>query len=431
MELTIQDLSHDGRGVARNTEGKTVFVEGALVGEKVLARIQRRQRQFDEATIEEILQASPQRVAPKCVHFGLCGGCSLQHLAPSAQIEAKQRTLLENLDRIGRAEPRRILAPVVASPWGYRRRGRLSVKYVEKKGKVLVGFRETNGRYVADLQSCEVAHPAVGQRLAELSALIGTLTIKHAVPQIEFAVAQGDLAVLVFRHLEPLAPEDEATLREFAGRNDIVVYLQPKGLDSVHLLHPESTRLFYALDEPPLEVEFRPLDFIQINAEVNEKMVAQALALLAPRPQDRILDLFCGLGNFTLPLARHAASVVGVDGDAGLIERARENAARNALPNASFHAADLAQDHAKAAWAEADYDAMVLDPPRVGAEAVLKYLPKKSVKRIVYVSCHPGSLARDTHTLVHEHGFTLEAAGAMDMFPHTAHVESMALFTRC
>ena len=428
IEATITDLSHDGRGVA-HINGKAVFVNGALAGERARIRYSGKHRHYDEAVVEEILQASPDRVAPRCAHFGVCGGCALQHLDPAAQIAAKQRVLLENFERIGKVSPQTVLPPLTDSPWGYRRKARLSVKYVEKKGRVLVGFRESNGRYVADIRGCDVLHPAVGTRIADIAALIETLEAKRDVPQIEVA-AGDDVVALVFRHLHPLSEHDRNALVEFARTTGLAVLLQPGGIDSVAPLWPETTTLSFRLPAYAVEFDFRPLDFIQVNGGMNRRMVDHALGLLAPQPHERVLDLFCGLGNFTLPLARRARQVVGVEGEAGLVQRAAQNAQRNGIDNASFHAADLAADQRAASWAKADYELLFLDPPRSGAEAILEYLPRRDVRRVVYVSCHPGSLARDAGTLVNRHGFTMKSAGVMDMFPHTAHVESIALFVR-
>jgi len=428
IELDIVDLSHDGRGVAR-VDGKAVFVAGALTGERVRARVVKRSRQFDEAEAVEVLTAAADRVAPLCAHFGTCGGCALQHLAPAAQIAAKQRTLLENLERIGHVAPARVLEPLSGEPWRYRRRARLSVKHVEKKGRTLVGFRERDGRFVAEIERCVVLHPAVGERIGELAALVETLDAKREIPQIEVSIGD-ELAGLVFRHLTPLSEGDRAKLVAFAQASGLAIWLQPGGNDSVVPLYPADPRLSFALPHHGVEMAFEPLDFIQVNGAMNERMIDHALALLAPQPNERVLDLFCGLGNFTLPLARRCAHVTGVEGDAGLIARARANAARQGFANVDFDVADLAGDQRSAPWAKARWDALLLDPPRAGADKVLEYLPRKDCGRVVYVSCHPGSLARDAGILVREHGFKLEAAGVMDMFPHTAHVESIALFVR-
>ena len=428
VETEITDLSHDGRGVA-HIAGKTVFVAGALPGERVVLRYSGKHRHYDEAQVETLLTRASDRVEPRCAHFGVCGGCALQHLAAPAQIAAKARVLRENFERIGKVAPQAWLPPLTDEPWGYRRKGRLSVKFVEKKGRVLVGFRETNGRYVADIRRCEVLHPAVGTRIEAIAALLESMDAKRDIPQIEIA-AGDDLVALIFRHLQPLSEGDRAALTRFAQEHALGVYLQPGGIDSVAPLWPTDARLSFRIPEADVELEFRPLDFVQVNAGMNRRMIARALELLAPTENDRVMDLFCGLGNFTLPLARRAGHVTGVEGEAGLVQRARDNAARNGIANATFHAADLAADQRDAPWARADYDLLLLDPPRSGAAELLEYLPRKGVHRVVYVSCHPGSLARDAALLVDKHGFTLRSAGAMDMFPHTAHVESIALFER-
>jgi len=428
QEVDITDLTHDGRGVA-HVDGKAVFVAGALPGERAVVRIASRHRSFDEARVETLLTRSPDRVEPRCPHFGTCGGCALQHLAPAAQIAAKQRVLAENFERIGKVEPARWLDPLTDAEWGYRRKGRLSVKWVAKKGKVLVGFREDNPRFVADLSECHTLLPEVGFRMAAIGALVTSLEAKQSIAQIEIA-AGDDTVALVFRNLQPLSESDAANLVAFGQQHDLAILLQPGGPDSVRALWPEAVRLAFRIEDANVDIAFRPLDFVQVNAGLNRRMIARALDLLDPQPDERVLDLFCGLGNFTLPVARRAGSVVGVEGEAGLVARARENAAANGVANVEFAAADLAADQRDAPWAMRDYDKLLLDPPRSGAAAVLEYLPRKSAKRLVYVSCHPGSLARDAGTLVQRHGFKLEAAGVMDMFPHTAHVESIALFER-
>lgn len=428
QEVEITDLSHDGRGVAR-IDGKTVFINGALPGERARVRISGRHRHYDEARVEEWLVRSPDRIEPRCPHFGTCGGCALQHLPPREQIAAKQRVLAENFERIGKVEPKTWLDPLTDTEWGYRRKGRLSVKWVPKKGKVLVGFREENPRFVADLSVCYTLLPEVGERIAAIGELVTSLEARDKIAQIEIA-AGDDMVVLVFRNLVPLGEADTAKLVAYGKANALAILLQPGGPDSVHALWPERVELSYRIPEANVEIAFRPLDFTQVNAGMNRRMIVRALDLLDPKADDRVLDLFCGLGNFTLPVARRVGHVVGVEGEAGLVARARENATANAIANAEFFAGDLAADQRTAPWATRDYDTLLLDPPRSGAAAVLEYLPKKSTRRVVYVSCHPGSLARDAGTLVQQHKFRLVAAGVMDMFPHTAHVESIALFER-
>jgi len=428
IELDIHDLLHDGRGVGRR-DGKAVFVSGALVGERVRANIVDRHKQYDEAVTLDVLVASPDRVTPRCAHFGVCGGCVLQHLDPAAQIAAKQKTLLDNLERIGGVLPKTVLPALTGDPWGYRRRGRLSARHVEKKGRVLVGFRELNGKFVADVQHCHVLDPRIGTRIESIGALISSLDARASLPQIEIAIADPTIA-LVLRHLEPLSSADRERLIAFAQREQFAILLQPGNNDTVHALWPEHVELSFALPGHALRLDFLPLDFIQVNGAMNERMIDHALALLDVQPDEDVLDLFCGLGNFTLPIARRARLVVGVEGEHGLVERARQNALSNGIGNAEFHVADLSVDQRNAAWATRRYDKLLLDPARAGADALIAWLPSKTLKRIVYVSCHPGSLARDAGLLVREHRFKLAAAGVMDMFPHTAHVESIAVFER-
>lgn len=427
-EVDITDLTHDGRGVAR-IDGKTVFVTGALPGERARIRYVKRSRSFDEASIEELLTRSPLRIEPRCVHFDLCSGCTLQHLAPADQIAAKQHVLAENFERIGKVSPQRWLDPLSDEAWGYRRKGRLSVKWVPKKEKALVGFREMNPRFVADLSVCHTLLPQVGEHLAALGELVGSLEAKAQIAQIEIA-AGDDTVALTFRNLQPLSEADRAALIAFGQAHSIAILLQPGGPNSVTPLWPDEVPLSFRIPQFDIDIAFHPLDFIQVNAGMNQRMIARAMDLLDPQPQDAILDLFCGLGNFTLPMARRAGSVVGVEGEAALVARSLANAERNGIGNAEFFAADLFEDHRAAPWATRHYDKLLLDPPRSGAAAVLEYLPRKGTDRVVYVSCHPGSLARDAGILVEKHGFRLEAAGVMDMFPHTAHVESIALFER-
>lgn len=428
FEAEIVDHSHDGRGVARR-DGKTVFVAGALPGERVLAERTSKNRHFDEARALEVLQASPDRVSPRCPHFGTCSGCVLQHLAEDKQILLKQRVLLENLERIGHVAPQTVLPALTGDSWGYRRKGRFSVRRVDKKGKTLVGFRETDPRFVADLRLCHTVVPQIGERIEALALLVESLDARNDIPQIEF-IAGDETVALVFRHLNPLNDADRAKLAVFAQQHGFAFYLQSGGIDTVVPLGPDAPQLSFALPQWNVELAFLPLDFIQVNATLNQKMIARTFELLDPQPQDRILDLFCGLGNFTLPMARLAGEVVGVEGEAGLVRRARANAERNGLANAHFHAADLTQDQRGTPWMRQGFDKLLLDPPRSGADGVLKQLPLKNIDRIVYVSCHPASLARDAGFLVKERGYKLKAAGVMDMFPHTGHVESIALFEK-
>lgn len=406
-----------------------MFVSGALPGESVTVEQTGRSRQFDEGRVVEVLTASPDRVAPRCPHFGVCSGCVLQHLDAGKQIGLKQQELLDNLQRIGHVAPLAVLPPLVDTSWGYRRKGRFSVRHVLKKGKTLVGFRELDPRFVADLRECHTVIPEIGMQVGALAAMIDQLDARNDIPQVEF-IAGDETIALVFRHLKDLSAQDLETLRKFGEAHSFAIFLQPGGAGSVHPLWPAAPRLSYGLAQWDVELEFKPLDFIQVNRGLNEKMIAHALELLAPEAGERILDLFCGLGNFTLPMARIAREVVGVEGDEGLVQRARDNAARNGLGNVQFHAADLAQPLQGQAWLKQGFDRLLLDPARTGADGVLKQLPLDGLKRIVYVSCHPGSLARDAGWLVNEAGWTLKTAGVMDMFPHTAHVESIAVFEK-
>lgn len=423
----IESLSHDGRGVA-HINGKALFIEGALPGEQVLFTYIKQRKRYDEAKVEKIIKPSPDRVEPRCAHFNICGGCSLQHLSPAAQIAAKQQVLLDSLKHIGGVEPKAVLAPLTGPSWGYRRRARLGVKFVIKKDKLLIGFREKRSSLLADIEHCEVLHPPVGGLLPALRELIAGLEAYNCIPQIE--VAAGDEATaLVFRNLAELSNTDLVKLQAFGKQQNMQIHLQPAGPESVTLIWPETAFLSYRLPEFNLELFFSPADFVQINADVNRAMISRVIELLQPGAHERVLDLFCGLGNFTLPLARHAAHVIGVEGEAKLIQRAQDNAQRNGIHNAEFYAADLSQDLSGQPWAKQRFDKILLDPPRTGALEIIKQLPAFNATRIVYVSCNPATLARDTRALT-ENGYTLMSAGVMDMFPHTTHVEAIALFEK-
>lgn len=426
VAVEITDLAHDGRGVGRVGD-KVTFVHGALPGETVSARLTGRNRRFDEAVCVSVDTPSPERVTPECPWFGYCGGCALQHLDPVAQRSWKHSRLVENLRRIGDVEPERWLEPLAAEPWEYRRRARLSARNVPGKGRVLVGFRELAGRYVAEIEHCRILYPAFSDRLMDLSGLIGHLSIPSAVPQIEVA-AGDDTAAIVLRHLEPLTDDDRDILTAWSAETGIAVYLQSKGPDTVSLLAPEGHRLSYRLPAFDLEMRFHPQHFVQINPAVNRALVDQALALMDPGPAERILDLFCGLGNFTLPLARRAGRVTGVEGEQALVDAARDNARANGLENVELFTADLTDPDLP--WVRSGFDGVLIDPPRSGAAEVLDLVHASGARRVVYVSCDPATLARDAGMLVRDHGFRLCAAGIADMFPHTAHVESMALFER-
>ncbi|MFL6549525.1 MAG: 23S rRNA (uracil(1939)-C(5))-methyltransferase RlmD [Povalibacter sp.] len=426
---TVEDLSHEGRGVAHH-DGKVVFVEDALPGERVEWQQTKRGPNFDEARLTRIIEASPDRVSPHCQHYGICGGCALQHLAPVRQLEFKQRQLLDALGRIGKVVPGEVLEPLQAKVWNYRRRARLAARWVPKKDRVVVGFKERATTYIADLQRCEVLRAPLDGLLPALSSLVTSLSIRNRMPQIEVAVAD-EVVALVFRVLEPLTDADMQNLREFEARHGLQIYLQPGGYETVAPLRSDAQPLTYRLPQFDVTLEFLPTDFVQVNAELNERMIDRVIQLLQPTREEEVLDLFCGLGNFSLPLARFARNVVGVEGDAGLVSRAGQNAKRNGLANAEFFTANLAApDLASAAWAKRRYDKVLLDPPRAGALEVLPTVAMTQARRLVYVSCHPGTLARDAGVLVQEYGFKLTAAGVMDMFPHTAHVESVAVFDR-
>jgi 23S rRNA (uracil1939-C5)-methyltransferase len=425
----VAALTQEGEGVVRG--GKTAFVAGALPGETVRFRRTRRHRQHDQGELLEVLEASSARVAPRCKHFGTCGGCALQHLSPEAQIQAKHDELRESFERLARVSPDTWLEPLRGPAWGYRRRARLGAKYVTKKGRVVVGFRERLAPYVAEVEQCEVLAPPVGAMIGPLSALLTELSIRERLPQIEVAVADNAVA-LVLRVLEPPTDEDTRRLHEFARAHGVRFYLQPKGLDSVRPLDEAPVEpLVYRLPRFALELEFAPTDFVQINGPVNESLVSRAVELLELSPDSVVLDLFCGLGNFTLALAKAAREVVGVEGDRTLVERARHNARRNAIGNAEFHVADLSQAIAPGTpWAARRFTHVLIDPPRAGAREILPATAALSPRTVLYISCHPGSLARDVGILVHELGFAVRAAGVLDMFPHTGHVESIALLGR-
>jgi 23S rRNA (uracil1939-C5)-methyltransferase len=428
QEGEIIDLAQDGRGIAK-LAGKTVFIDGALPGELVRYRVYKRRRQFDEADLAEIVSRSPHRVQPLCRHFGVCGGCSLQHLEPEAQLEAKQRQLLDAFAHIGNVRPGHVLDPLEGPQWAYRRRARLGVKYVHKKGRVLAGFREKRKPYLADIQRCEILVKPQASLASELAALAESLSIRDKLPQVELAAGDEQTA-LVVRVMEPPTAADLQKISEFGAAKGVQIFLQSGGLDSVRPLHEGYPPLSYAVDEGRVIIEFGPVDFIQVNREVNAGMVQAAIRLLRPEPQDVLLDLFCGLGNFTLPLARRAHRALGVEGDPALLAKARANAVRNGISNAEFKAENLFEPAKFGAWSNEPYDLVLLDPPRAGAAELLPCIARWQPRRVVYISCHPGSLARDAGILVRDLGFTLTEAGVMDMFPQTTHVESIAVFER-
>jgi 23S rRNA (uracil1939-C5)-methyltransferase len=426
----IASVTHDGQGIAA-IPGKKVFIAGALEGEEVRFRRRKKRRNFDEAELLEVIEASPERIEPRCAAFGVCGGCSLQHIEDSAQRDIKQRALADALERIGRVAPARWLPPIFDSPWNYRRRGRLAVKDVAGKGRVLVGFRERHAPYITDMHRCEVLASPVDELIDPLSELIGSLSIRARLPQIEVAVADNATS-LVFRVLDPPTDEDLASLCAFGKEHVLRIYLQTGGPDSVSLIQPDGpfVPLSYRLPEHDIEIEFEATDFVQVNAAVNRRMVARALELLQVDENDRVLDLYCGIGNFSLPLAKKCGYVLGVEGDQSLVRRATANAAHNDIVNCKFRRVDLSRIHGSEGWLTDNWSALLLDPARSGAAEVVRHIDRIDPARIVYVSCHPGTLARDLSVLVAEHGFDLEAAGIIDMFPHTGHVESIALLNK-
>ncbi|MEO7773321.1 MAG: 23S rRNA (uracil(1939)-C(5))-methyltransferase RlmD [Steroidobacteraceae bacterium] len=426
----VASLNTDGFGVIR--DGKAAFIAGALPGEQIRYQRMRQHSKYDEAQLLEVLQPAAERVVPGCRFFGVCGGCALQHMDPVAQLAAKQVELQEALRRIGQVEPAQWLAPLQGPVWHYRRRARLGAKYVRARERVLVGFRERLSGLVAAIDSCEVLAQPVGDLLAPLGAMLTTLSIRDRVPQIEVAIGDNQTG-LVVRVLDPPSEQDLQTLVEFERTYGLRLFLQPGNAESVVPLSPGDPSLSYRLPQWDLTLQFRPTDFIQINPAINRTLIAKVIDQLQLDGQSQVLDLFCGLGNFTLPIARHAANITGVEGDAGLVQRGRDNATANGLANVEFNVADLSKLELNASmqaqWQKSRYSHVLLDPPRTGAREILPLVAQVRPRRVVYVSCHPGSLARDVGILVNELGFRLEAAGAIDMFPHTTHVESIAVLS--
>ncbi|XOB93674.1 23S rRNA (uracil(1939)-C(5))-methyltransferase RlmD [Pseudomonadota bacterium 24LQ007] len=433
VRCEIETLSHDGRGIAR-ADGKTQFVDGALPGETVMAKMVSTRSRFDELRTTEVLEAAPDRQQPPCEFADLCGGCSLQHMSADAQIRFKENTLREHFAHFGGIEPEQWVAPM-RSPdsLGYRRKARLGVRYVKARESVLVGFREKRNSFLTDIDRCVVLDPRIGERIEPLRELLHGMAAFDRIAQVEVACGD-DTAAMVFRNMDDLVPDDREKLIAFGQAHDLHIYLQPKGPDTVHRIWPESggrddERLTYRMDEFDLTMAFHPMDFTQVNAGINRNMVHRAVEWLDVQPGERVLDLFCGLGNFTLPLARKGGQVVGVEGDDAMVVRGRENARLNDLSNVEFHGADLHGDFTGQSWAKEGFDKILIDPPRSGAEEICKYLTAFGVNRIVYVSCNPATLARDAGVMV-RNGYRLVQAGVMDMFPHTTHVESIALFER-
>lgn len=426
--ILISHLSHEGRGLAK-VDGKTLFVEGALPGETVTIKGLRRRAKFDEAQVETVLEVSPERVTPPCPHFLQCGGCSLQHWHPQAQLKYKEQVVLELLQHTAKLAPQRLMPALTAATEGYRRKARLGVKYLAKKDTVLVGFREKAGSFITSMHACHVLDPRVGFKIQALRDFIGTLAGRSVIPQLE--VACGDAAVvLIVRHMEALCAEDQQQWAAFGSAHGFHIYLQPKGLDSIHPLTPEQAiELYYELPAQGLRIAFQPEQFVQVNAPINQKMVNQACEWLQLSACDRVLDLFCGVGNFSLALAQHAGFVVGVEGDGSAIVQARKNAQSHSIQNAEFHVANLMEAVAPFSWARAHYDAILLDPPRTGALELIPSILSWRPSRLVYISCNPATFVRDA-ALLAEGGYCLQRLGVMDMFPHTQHIETMALFVR-
>lgn len=426
----VASLDHEARGIAR-VEGKAIFIEDALPGESVEYASYRKKPNYEMAQLLRVIKPSASRVQPRCPHYGICGGCAMQHLDPSAQLAAKQRILEDNLWHIARTRPDQVLPPIQGLDWGYRQRARLSVRHVPGKGGMLIGFHEKRSSYVADMTMCPVLPPHVSALLPPLRSLLGGLSIADRIPHLQFAVGEGCTAILL-RHLQALPSRDQAALRAFADAHQVVFYLQPKGPDSAQRFYPlPGPPLFYALPEFELTFDFNPTDFTQVNHAVNRVMVRRALTLLDPQPGERIADMFCGLGNFTLPIARSGAHVLGVEGSAALVARGKASATVNGLESrVSFREANLFECTTASVAALGVFDKMLIDPPREGAVELVRALGPDGPRRIVYVSCHPGTLARDAGVLVQVQGYRLRSAGVINMFPHTAHVESIAVFER-
>ncbi len=428
--VTVESLDQEGRGIA-HAEGKVIFVEGALPGEHVTYSTYRKKPSYELAKVDRIIRQSFMRVVPKCVHFGVCGGCSMQHLDARAQVAVKQRILEDNLQRIGKVKPERVLQPIYGETWGYRQRARLSVRHVLKKGKTLVGFHEKGSRYVADMQHCEILPPKIARLLPLLATMNEGLSIRDDLPQIELAVGEH-VDVMVLRIMKPLSPADEVTIKQFADTHQVQFWLQTKGPETVVPFYPlDAPQLSYSMPEFGITMPYAPTDFTQVNSTLNRLMMSRAMRLLAPQPGERIADLFCGLGNFTLPIARSGAQVVGIEGSASLLKRAAQNAEYNGLSaNTQFSVMNLFEMNEEVLDKLGHFDKMLIDPPRDGAFELVKSLGANSPQRIVYVSCNPATLARDAEVLVHQKGYILKAAGVMNMFPHTSHVESIALFEK-
>lgn len=425
--VIITRMSHDGRGIARDNN-KVHFVHGALPEETVEIVITKQHRQYNDARCETVLTASPSRVVPQCQYFGQCGGCQLQHLEPVKQIDYKQTLLQEQLQQVN-VTPQQWLAPLTHAFFGYRQKARLGVRYVDKKAAVLVGFREQSGHKITMMDNCAILDPRVGNAIEPLKTVLLSLKGMRDIPQIEVAIG-GDEVALVFRHLQSLGEEDQQKLIEFSQQHNFTLYLQSGAPETVHQVwpDPERTTLEYKLTDQQLRFEFHPLDFTQVNANMNQAMINQALDILSLQKHHKVLDLFCGLGNFSLPLAQRVEKVIGVEGVMGMVQRAKKNAALNKIENAEFYVADLEGAWRDQPWAKESFECVVLDPPRSGALAIVQNIESLQAKTILYISCNPATFVRDAAILVHEKGYTLLKCGVMDMFPQTAHVETMGLF---
>lgn len=434
VEVEITAMSNEGRGIA-HVDDRTIFIDQALLGERVLFKYTKLSKNIAEGRTVEVLQASQERVEPKCNAFEMCGGCSLQHMRPDAQVALKQSMLLDQLAHY-KVSPAVVLAPLLGPEYGYRTKARLGVRYVDKKEKVLVGFRERSSSFITDTTRCEVLHPSVGEIIEQLAECINRLDAKSTIPQIEVAVGDNQ-TVLVFRHMEALSATDRQLLAGFCKLHSLVCYLQAGKPDALELLQPEKVEpLYYLLPDidpsnADLKIEFQPSDFTQVNPEINKRMVANAIDYLKLNKNDEVLDLFSGLGNFSLAMARHCRKVTAVEGSLVMVKKARDNAALNNISNTEFIYADLySEDVLAAPWLKQKYNKILLDPPRSGAAAILPVLKKMGAEVIVYVSCHPATLARDAVVLVNDLGYKLTQAGIMNMFPHTGHVESIAVFEK-
>lgn len=428
ITASVTQLNHEGRGIA-HINGKTTFLFGGLTGETVQFRYTAIHRQYDEGIVTQVLTPSVDRVTPRCPHFGVCGGCSLQHINPDAQRTHKQQVLLEHFQHQAGIQPKCLLEPLYDYPWEYRRRARLSVRFVEKKNTVLVGFRERSSRYVAEIHQCDILQSSIGKKIKLLGELLMQCEKKSDIAQLEIAIGDNATAVVI-RNLVALPEADQSRLIAFAQAENLQFYLQPKGPDSIYPLYPaHPDRLFYDIPHHAVRLFFQPTQFTQINAAVNLKMIDRAIDLLALKKTDRVLDLFCGIGNFTLPIAKYCDTVIGVEGAENAIAQAKKNALENKINNAAFYTHDLFADISQTAWCHSIFDKVLLDPPRVGAAALMPYFKQWKPQRIVYISCHPMTLARDTIDLI-KLGYTLEKAGMMDMFPQTDHIEAIALFVR-